>query len=402
MLFYDIVIIGGGLVGASLASALRDTPYRVALVDAQKPREEDTRLFALSAGSCHLLDHVGVWRQIVHRAAPIHEIHVTSKGQFGTARLSRDQAALQALGYVVPAKYIEQALNEQCVTMANQTVYRPARLTELKQHEAHVELVLATETGTVNLQAELVIGADGVDSTVRTLAGIGVTCHEYHQSAIVTQTELHRPHQQIAHERFTRQGTIAMLPLQRDDHSLAAATIWSGEDHFIQPLMGLSDDAFLQTLQQTFGYRLGRLRGVAHRHLFPLRLCQAETQVNNRVFLLGNAAHTLHPIAAQGFNLALYEVAALVDKLQAVKQSQRAWTVLDLEAVQQQINKQRKTSVSVSHQLATHLAGSGLIQKLLPFGLLGLELAVPVKRQLLNSIMGRTGRVPRLLMSAQI
>lgn len=396
MRVYDIIIIGGGLVGAGFASALRGSHLRVALVDAREPTNDDPRLFALNAGSCEFLENIGVWPAIVADAAPIKQVHVSSRGHFGAARLKSEDADLPFLGYVIPAYVIETALNHQMTLNPEYDVYRPATLHALTQKEDGVSLVLSTPTGDVNLQAGLVIGADGTESSVRKLAGIAAETVDYQQRAIVTRTTLARSHCNIAYERFTNNGTIAMLPLSGNE----CATIWSGNHSVIDELMQMSDGDFLQKLQQQFGYRLGRLQFIKQRHTFPLRMMQAKTMTTGHIFLLGNAAHTLHPVAAQGFNLALYEVAVLVETLLNVKKAGRAVAAVDLQAAYATIKQQQSMSITVSHQLATRFSvEKSAIRKLVPFGLLGFDLMTPLRQRFVRKMMGRSGRVPRLLMS---
>ncbi len=191
------------------------------------------------------------------------------------------------------------------------------------------------------------MGADGTESTVRKQLNIRTEVVDYEQSAIVTRTILKRAHQQIAHERFHAQGAIAMLPLIGEE----CATIWSGDNAMIASLMELADDAFLARLQDEFGYRLGKLQAVQKRHVFPLRRVCAEKAVEQGVFLLGNSAHTLHPIAAQGFNLALYEVAVLVEAITEKIRQGKIFAAEDLHDVSQQIQKRQAASMGVSHHL---------------------------------------------------
>lgn len=394
---YDIVIIGGGLVGAGFASALRGTNLRVALVDARLPSNDDPRLFALNAGSCDFLTNIGIWPAISAYAAPINQVHVSSRGHFGAARLKSEDAGLSSLGYVIPAHYIESALNNQMMDESAHDIYRPAVLKSLRQGQHEVSIELETSEGVINLCAGLLVGADGAESAVRSLAGIGVDVVDYQQSAIVTRTLLARSHANIAYERFMQGGTIAMLPLCGNE----CATIWTGKNELIQSLLSASEDDFLQNLQREFGYRLGRLQGIAKRYTFPLRMMRARTMTKGNIFLLGNAAHTLHPIAAQGFNLAMYEAAVLIDSIVKAVAEEKKISIEDLQKVNAEIQQQQDISIRVSHQLADRFSGQkSLVSKFLPLGLLGFDLAAPVRRQFVKKIMGRSGRVPRLLMDA--
>lgn len=389
MLLFDIIIVGGGLVGAGLASALQQTNLRVALIDARFPSNDDPRLLALNAGSCQFLENLDLWSALAPHAAPIHQVHVSNQGHFGAVRLTREDAQLAALGHVIPAYHIETTLNIALEKLPNISIFRPATLLTLTQENGLATLAIQTETGEKILQAPLVIGADGTESTVRKQLQIKTDIFDYSQSALVTRTSLQRSHKHIAYERFNANGAIAMLPLVNNE----CATIWTADNDTINHLMGLSDEAFVETLQQEFGYRLGRLLSIAKRHVYPLRMVRAENAFSGCVLLLGNSAHTLSPIAAQGFNLALYEVAVLVDGIKAK---------LDLKQISEQIQRQQSMSIGVSHRLTKMFSNRYSFMSLaLQLGMMGLDITTPVKKSFIANIMGRTGRVPKLLLNAK-
>jgi 2-octaprenyl-6-methoxyphenol hydroxylase len=394
---FDLIVIGGGLVGAGLVTALRHAGLRVALVDARLPNNDDPRLFALNEGSCQFLKNLGLWSHLASHATPIHQVHVSYQGHFGAVRLHHNDVHLPSLGSVIPARFIEAALNEALASLPHFTLYRPATLKTLKQQENEVILTLETEAGEKIIRAPIVIGADGTNSTVREqLPTITTETFDYKQSALVTKIELRRSHHHIAYERFTTHGAIAMLPLPENE----CATIWTADNEMITQLMAASDDVFLQTLQKEFGYRLGRLQKITKRHVFPLRMIRAEKSVEQGVFLLGNSAHTLHPIAAQGFNLALYEVAVLVEGLMEKIASHDAFSAADLQQIVTQTQKQQATSMGVSHRLARLFSShSPFVSVALQLGMIGLDIASPVKKKFIEEVMGRRGRVPRLLLS---
>lgn len=394
---YDLIIVGGGLVGAGLAAALRQSPLRIALIDAKLPSSDDPRLFALNTSSCQFLENLNVWQQINKYASAIHQVHVSHQGHFGAVRLNRDEVNLSALGHVIPARYIEAALNEELQALPNCTVYRPATLQAIHQENNQVQLRIVTENGEIKLQAAIVIGADGTESTVRKLLNIKTDIFDYEQGALVTRTQLHHTHHNIAYERFEKNGgAIAMLPLINNE----CATIWTADKQTISQLRELSDAEFLAVLQKEFGYRLGRLQSISQRHFFPLRMVRAEKAVEQSVLLLGNSAHTLHPIAAQGFNLALYEVAALAEVILEKSSKQQAITTQDLQGIHAHTQKQQAASIGVSHRLSRLFTSSspfvGLAAQL---GMISLDITTPIKKRFIKQMMGRKGSVPRLLLS---
>lgn len=379
MLQYDLVIVGGGLVGAGLAVALRDSNFKIALVDARLPSNEDPRLFALNAASCQFLANLNLWPELAFHASAIHQVHVSNQGHFGAVRLNREEMKLDALGHVIPARYIEAELNAALTTLPNCRIYRPARLQELNFLADKAELTIFCDQAEMKLQASLVIGADGTESTVRKLLNIKTDVFDYQQSAIVTRVRLKRSHQQIAYERFNPHGAIAMLPLRGEE----CASIWTADNKFISQCMEMPDDLFLNKLQQAFGYRLGRLQALEKRHVFPLRMLRAEKAVEKCVYLLGNSAHTLHPIAAQGFNLALYEVAVLA---QGLKQKQ------DLQQIHAKTQKQQAATIGVSHRLSTMFGSNSKIFSLASqLGMMGFDLALPAKRKFMQVMAGKMG-----------
>lgn len=211
----------------------------------------------------------------------------------------------------------------------------------------------------------------------------------------MTRTQLQRAHDNIAYERFIEGGAIAMLPL--NDHE--CATIWSTGKAQAKTLMSLSDADFLQQLQQMFGYRLGRLQKINVRHCFPLRMMRAKQMHAGRVFLLGNAAHTVHPVAAQGFNLALYEVALLAEELTGTVKTAADLTNEKFQQLSRLAMRQQKVSIGFSHRLTRYFSlQSTWMSILTSLGMTSLDATRPLKKYLLQRILGRTGSVPRLLL----
>lgn len=392
---YDLIIVGGGLVGAGFACSLTQTGLRIALVDARLPSSEDPRLFALSASSCQFLANLGFWPKLAPHAAPIKQVHVSHQGQFGAVRMHHAEVNLPELGHVIPARHIEAVLNTALTKLSDVDVYRPARLRDLHQSDHEANIVLETAEGDLHLQARIIIGADGTASTVRSLANVPVKVNDYQQSAIVTRVQLRRPHQNIAYERFCRHGAIAMLPLRGDE----CASIWSASTAEAERLAQLSDDDYLAELQKMFGFRLGKLQSINKRHVFPLKMTRAERSHDRCVLLLGNAAHTLHPIAAQGFNLALYETAVLVEGITAKLKGGESISAFDLNAMLEHARQQLSVSVGVSHWLSQLFAyDSAPLNMLLSLGMTGFNTVAPVKKKFMNMMTGRSGRVPTLLM----
>lgn len=380
---FDIIIIGGGMVGAALACSLRHTKLKIALVDATTHTTEDHRLIALNYSSYCLLQNLDIWKTLAPHAEAIKEVHVSHQGHFGITRLTAAETSYPTLGYVVPAKYITPALYEN---LSHITLIQPATLMNLVQETNQITLTIQTTEGIKNLTGKCIIGADGNHSTVRKLLNISTTTTDYQQSALVTITELQRSHYNIAYERFQKEGAIAMLPLTEN----RAATIWTASNTVINELMQLDDHTFLHRLQKQFGYRLGRFKKIQKRFTYPLQMIKAETQLKERAILIGNAAHALHPIAAQGLNLALYEIAVLADYFRDNTIEKITLTDFSLQ--------QQKTSTRLSHHLTWLFSNDFFVLNAARVvGMLGLDLCLPLKERFTQQAMGQTGAIPSLL-----
>ncbi len=386
---FDIIIIGGGLVGGALAYALSKGPWQIALIDATKEKTEDTRLIALNEGSCCLFKNIGIWPMLAPFAAPIQQIHVSHRGNFGITRITAQEFSLDALGHVIPASNINTAIFTALHNAKNIKIICPATLRTITQDAETATLSIDTAAGKQTYTADIVIGADGSHSTVRQLLGICTQKMDYQQSALVTITELARDHKNIAYERFQEEGAIAMLPLT----GTRTATIWTASHAHITHLMQLTNTEFLRQLQQQFGYRLGRMLQIGKRATYPLQMQHAQEQRKQNVLLIGNAAHTLHPIAAQGLNIALYEVAVLTDYFLTQPSLKGCLQNFLLDSLQ------RNFSRHLSHGL-TELFSKDLLPLNLArqAAMIGFDQCAPIKKKFANHAMGKAGQVPRLFL----
>ncbi|NOT84217.1 MAG: 2-octaprenyl-6-methoxyphenyl hydroxylase [Methylococcaceae bacterium] len=313
---YDVIIIGAGLAGGCLALALAATDLRIAVVEANAREQRyaspaGDRALALAGGTITLLDNLGIWEAIKPQATPIAHIHVSDQGHFGKTRLSAEREGVPALGYVITARSIEDHIANLLAQSPNITQFCPARIIGISSstQEASVSLKQADQASVIN--ARLVVGADGGQSSVRKLLEIGQNITDYGQTALVTTVKTTKAHANTAYERFTAAGPLALLPTTNGQSSV----VWTRSTEQAAALMAGSEADFMAQLQSCFGYRLGELTLTAPRRAFPLSLIRAKHMQVGRVIIIGNAVHQLHPVAGQGFNLGLRDVIVLAEQL---------------------------------------------------------------------------------------
>ena len=310
----DVAIVGGGMVGASLALALAPLGLEVALIeaiphDAAAQPSFDERTTALSNGSCRILDALQVWPDVERQATPIRKIHISDQGRFGFARIDAAEQGLSAMGYVVANRALGAALWSRLKAQGAVQLFCPSTVAEIQAQPDKVTLRLSQDS--VAIDARLVVAADGVQSAVRSAFGIAAETRDYEQTALITTVLPQRFHENVAYERFTEGGPLALLPLEGGRCTLvltlpreraAAALAWS-------------DQEFLAELQRRFGFRLGRFLKAGRRVAYPLALSRAEHTSAERCVIVGNAAQGLHPVAGMGFNLGLRDVASIAELL---------------------------------------------------------------------------------------
>ncbi len=315
----DCLIVGGGLVGASLACALAGLPMRVAVVepvawDTSDPPSFDDRGLALSPSSQRILAGLGRWPEVATEATAIRRIHVSEEGRFGVTRLDAAALGMPALGYVVVARELGRALQGALRAAADGdqlSLLSPARLESLTDNAHRIAARIADASGIRTVTTRLLVAADGGDSKARQCLGVETRGRDYGQTAVVANISLARPHDGLAYERFTAGGSLALLPLTGQRY----VAVWLMATAEVESVMRLDEPEFLEALRERTGRRVSGFLRLGTRCTYPLKLVTARDPVGPRFVVLGNAAHTIHPNAAQGLNLALRDVAGLADLL---------------------------------------------------------------------------------------
>ena len=312
---YDLIIVGAGLAGNALVLALQGAGLRIAVIEsaseqALRQSQAGDRALALAAGTVGVLQSWGAWQGVADKATAIKHIHVSDQGHFGKTRLSAENEGVDALGYVIAARDLEGHL-AQLVDASSVDCFYDTRLVGLVAGNDAMHVALKQQGQSLNLSAALVVGADGGQSSVRQLLEIPQQVAEYGQTALVTTVQAALSHQNRAYERFTASGPLALLPMAGRQLSV----VWTRSDEQAVDLMASGEAYVMAELQASFGYRLGLLKPVAPCRAFPLRLIRADRMIAPRAVIIGNAAHQLHPVAGQGFNLGLRDGVQLADML---------------------------------------------------------------------------------------
>ncbi|WP_347473265.1 2-octaprenyl-6-methoxyphenyl hydroxylase [Acinetobacter thermotolerans] len=317
----EVIIVGGGMVGLSLSLMLAKTGIAVKLLEAiQYPNYDDANLAlyhssfdarnsALSRRSVQIYQELGLWDALQEHATPILEVNITEQGSFGKARLIAEQEKVESFGQVIENAWLGRVLLTQVKKEQLIELIDGVQVTSLTQDAelAYIEAQRGDET--LKLQSKLVIAADGRDSFCRKALGIGASVHDYDQVAIVTTVQTSKPHKHVGFERFSSLGPLALLPLPGEYRRSVVWPVPKGTEH--EWLGEENDQHFLNALQQTYGDRAGKFQKTGRRFSFPLSQVLAEKQAVGRVVLMGNAAHTIHPVAGQGFNLCMRDAYVL-------------------------------------------------------------------------------------------
>lgn len=415
---FDLIIIGGGLVGASLACALSQSApsLEIAIVEAYPFKTSDSeyqpafdaRSVALSYTSKQVFEGMGLWSSINKLGiAAIKKIHVSDRGHAGVTRLNAADENVEALGYVVETRVIGQALFDALHKQQNVTLIAPAKLKNFELNTESASAILETgidhDVENKTLTAKLLVAADGGDSVVRRLSGVRIKQRNYEQSAIIANVATDKAHYNQAFERFTDSGPLALLPMvATENEANRFSLVWTINSADTEEMMNWDNETFLLKLQQRFGLRAGQFVHASERHVYPLSLMRAQEHVRERLAIIGNAAHTLHPVAGQGFNLGLRDVAALSQVIIDAVRSNDAENndIGSLTVLKTYADWRRRDHVQTA--MATDSLVRIFSNNFLPLaalrnlGLLVVDVIPPLKKVFARHAMGFVGKLPRL------
>ena len=404
---FDILITGGGMVGMSLACALAPLSLRIGIIErfpikSQQQPSFDDRSIALAYGTRNIFQTMGLWDAINPVATPINKIHISERGQFGVTRLDSHEQGVDALGYVVESRELGAILQSRLETQTQTKLFCPAEVVQVDIEDEAATIKIEHEGQTTTLSASLIIAADGSQSSIREQLAIPSQTREYGQTALISNVSTRFDHQQVAYERFTDTGPLALLPMKpvEEDGQLhnRSSLVWTLRDDQVDEIMQLNDRDFLSRLQQRFGRRLGEFVHVGSRSCYPLSLIKVSEQVQSRVALIGNAAHAIHPVAGQGYNLGMRDVATLADEIASALKAGK--DIGDLQVLQHYAESRRKDHKNVI--LFTDSLVRLFTNPLLPVKLARstaltlLDIAPTIKKSVAQRTMGLAGRIPGL------
>ncbi|EGA71900.1 2-octaprenyl-6-methoxyphenyl hydroxylase [Vibrio sinaloensis DSM 21326] len=389
---FDVVIAGGAMAGMTLALAINKRapqPLSIAVVEPFNADNLahpgfDSRSIALSYGTVSILKQLGLWADIAPVATPINQIHVSDRSHAGMVDISSQEVGLESLGYVVELADVGR-IYQKCVTQdENIQLFCPASVVEIEREQALATVVL--DNGET-LSTKLLVAADGAVSTCCQKVGLELSEHDFDQVAVIANVTTEQAHKGRAFERFTASGPVALLPMSEGRMSL----VWCLKPQDAQAMMALDEQAFLSELQTMFGWRLGKLEKVGQRASYPLLLRYRQQNISHRFAIVGNAAQTLHPIAGQGFNLGIRDVASLAEEIARHSEDPGAYSVLS--KFKQRRQADRHATISLTSSLVHIFSNDYLSLRIgRNLGLAMMDNIPPLKAPLLARTLGLVTR----------
>lgn len=411
---YDVVIIGGGMVGASFALSLARSierggsgnEFSILVVEAfalpatsvaAGEREAtaaapsfDARCTALSQSSVNFFRELALLPLIEDVLCPIQSIHVSDRNRLGSATISCEEQKLPALGYVVENSTLGKALQGQLAAAANIDFIAPATTARLQPTQAGMDVSIESAASSKTISSTLTVLADGGKSNLTAQLGIATSAHDYGQAAIISTVGFEKAHGNVAFERFTETGPLAVLPLLKHEGVNRGSLVWTVASDEAEGILTEAESSLIDSLQERFGHRLGKVQKLGKTTSFPLRLTVAKEQIRPGLALLGNSAHNLHPVAGQGFNLAIRDCLALVDAISA--SWQREVSPGSMQTLQSYVDSQendQSRTISLTHHLTQGFSSQNpAMVTLRKLGLLGIDLIPTARAHFARRAMG--------------
>lgn len=393
-----ITVVGAGLIGTSLSLCFQSEQVNIEILEKNlnhitTENKKDTRPISLSYSSYLILKSLDIWSSLMESACPIKTVHVSEQGRFGCTRITADEQGVPALGYVVPFGELQAAIYQKVTQSSNITITAIDALNTIETNEFGATLSVQTPNGNLTKKTDLLIGADGTNSACRRLLNIATCVEDKRDQACIFQLTLSEPHNHVAYERFTKQGVLAILPLQ---NQLQARLVWSMTPHNKNTVNSWSETERQEFIKTVFDGRLS-VTNIAESASFLLKTTLAETQIVSGAVLLGNAAHTIYPVAAQGFNLGLRESATLSEILQSsLADNENIANKHVLKRYMDACKPHQDAIIKFTNQLTPlfdiQLPAAGYARGL---GLLAMDVLTPLKNRLAHRAMGIAGKRPQ-------
>ncbi|WP_223787906.1 FAD-dependent monooxygenase [Marinicella meishanensis] len=385
-----VAIVGGGLVGMALALSLAQRGIaslllEAAAVDADPSEHFDDRTLVVNPAAWQFWQELGIWSLLDSQATPIHHVHVSNQGQFGVVHFNHDELQVPQLGHVVAAKTLAHELWQQVQQQPLIDCRQPAQLTDFQVQNDGVELQFDANGQGHTLQAQLLVAADGVQSAIRQQLQLATDIKSYERTAIICNVQTDQGHQHRAFERLTREGPMALLPFNN-----RFGFVWSMNNDQADAMMAADDATFMAQAQQGFGYRAGQFQTIGRRSRYPLYRIKVPKQHAQRVVLMGNAAHAVSPVSAQGLNLAVRGIKRLAAVLaEHHQQGNDLGAEAALQAYQQASERDQQRTLNYTDDLMTWFQiDEPLVNTIRSMGLVAINASLPLKRKLFETAGG--------------